>query len=104
MSPWKIRTENEEKDSDTDRQETEEATGSKNLGEGAIRKWRIQKEIAIKPKIAEGKDTKEKVEQINLTAEKNVKIGNTFFVLQEDNQEPMLEEELPPITKIDKKK
>ena len=37
-----------------------------------------------------------------MTEERNIKTGN---VLQEDDQEPILEEEeLPPITKIDKEK
>ena len=65
--------------------------------------WSNQEEIATKPKIAEVKDTKEKVEQRNRTEESNIKLGNTFNVLQEDDQEPILEEQqLPPITKIDK--
>ena len=51
----------------------------------------------------EDKDTKEKVEKRNRTEERNIKIGNTFSVLQDDDQEPILEEEeLSPITKIDK--
>ena len=29
----------------------------------------------------------------------NIKIGNTFSVLQEDDQEPILEEELPQLPK-----
>ena len=38
-----------------------------------------------------------------MTEKRDIKIGNTFSVLQEDDQEPILEEdELPPITKIDK--
>ena len=32
------------------------------------------------------------------------KIRNTFNVLQKDDQEPILEEELSPITKMDKEK
>ena len=52
--------ENEEKDSDTHRKETEEATGREKVGEGAIRRRRTQEEIATKLKIAEDKDTKEK--------------------------------------------
>ena len=89
--------ENAEKDSDTHRQETEESTGREKVGEWAIRKKRTQEEIATKPKIAVEKDTKEKVEQ------RNIKIRNTFSVLQEEDQEPILEEEeLPPIIKIDK--
>ena len=55
-----------------------------------------------KPKIAEDKDTKEKVKQRNRTEERNIKIGNTFSVLQEDDQEPILVEQLSPITKINK--
>ena len=35
-----------------------------------------------------------------MTQERNIKTGNNFSVLQEDDQEPILEEELPPITKI----
>ena len=70
-------TENEEKDSDTHRQETEEARGREKVGEGAIRKRKKQEEIATKPKIAEDKDTKEKVEQRNRTKDRNIKIGNT---------------------------
>ena len=54
--------ENEEKYSDTHRQEIEEATGREKVGEGAIRK-RTQEEIATKPKIMEEKNTKEKIEQ-----------------------------------------
>ena len=53
--------ENEEKDRDTHRQEIKEATGREKVGEGAIRKRRTQEEIATK--IAEDKDTKEKVEK-----------------------------------------
>ena len=103
--PKKKNRENEENDSDTHRQETEEATGGEKVGEGAIRKRRIQEEIATKPKIAEDKDTKEKLEQRNLKEERNIKIGNAFSVLQEDDREPILEEEeLPPMTKIDKEK
>ena len=56
----KQNTENEEKDRNTHRQETEEATGGEKVGEGAIRKRRIQEEIAIKLKIAENKDTEGK--------------------------------------------
>ena len=47
---------NGEKDSDTHRQETEEATGKGKVSEEAIRKRRTQDEIAIKPKIAEDKE------------------------------------------------
>ena len=47
--------------SDNHRQETKEATGREKLGEGAIRKRRTQEAIATKPKIAEDKDTKQKV-------------------------------------------
>ena len=50
--------ENEEKDSDTHRQETKEATGREKVDEGVIRKRRTQEEIATKPKIVEGKDPK----------------------------------------------
>ena len=85
------------------RKETEEATDKEKIGEGEIRKRRAQEEIATKPKISEDKDKKEKVEQRNRTEERNIKLRNTFSVLQEDNQEPILEEELYPITKIDKK-
>ena len=56
-------------------------------------------EIATKPKLAENKDTKEKVGQ-----KRNIKIGNAFSIIQEDDQEPILEEKLPPITQIDKEK
>ena len=82
-----------------------EATGREKVGEGAIRKRRTQEEIATKQKIAEDKDTKEKVEQRHMTEERNIKTGNTstFSVLQEDNQEPILEEEkFLSIPKIDK--
>ena len=38
-----------------------------------------------------------------MTEKRNIKIGNTFSVLQVDDQEPILkEEDLPPIIKIDK--
>ena len=37
-----------------------------------------------------------------MTEKRNIKTGNTFSILQEDNQEPILEEELLLITKIDK--
>ena len=37
-----------------------------------------------------------------MTEERNIKIKNTLSVLQEDDQEPILEEELLLITKIDK--
>ena len=85
--------ENEEKD--TYRQEIEEATDREKVDVGAIRKrW---------PKIAEDKNTKEKVKQRNRTEERNIKTGNTFSVLQVDDQEPILEkEELLPITKLNK--
>ena len=57
-------------------------------------------EIATKPKLAENKDTKEKVGQ-----KRNIKIGNAFSIIQEDDQEPILEEEkFLPITKMDKEK
>ena len=40
-----------------------------------------------------------------MTQERNIKTGNTLSVLQKDDQEPILEEEeLYPITKIDKEK
>ena len=53
--------------------------------------------------MVEDKVTKEKVEQRNRTDERNIKIGNTFSVLQKDDQELILEEQqLHPITKIDK--
>ena len=39
-----------------------------------------------------------------MTEKRNIKTGNTLSVLQEEDQEPILEEELPPITKIDKEK
>ena len=42
---------------------------------------RTQEEIGTKPKIMEDKETKEKVEQRNMTEERNIKIGNTFSVL-----------------------
>ena len=66
-------------------------------------KRRTQEEIATKPKIAKDKDAKEKVEQRNRVEKRNIKIGNTFSVLQEDDQEPILEkQQLHLITKIDK--
>ena len=38
-----------------------------------------------------------------MTDERNLRIRNTFSVLQEEDQDPILEEEeLPPIIKIDK--
>ena len=38
-----------------------------------------------------------------MTEERNIKSENTFCVLLEEDQEPIVEErELPPITKIDK--
>ena len=47
--PMKIQNrENEEKVSDTHRQETEVATDREKVGEGAIRKRRTQEEIAFK--------------------------------------------------------
>ena len=95
--------ENKEKDKNTHRQETEEATGRDKICKGAIRKRRTQEEVATKLKIAECKDTKEKEEQKNMLEERNIKTGNTFSVLQEEDQEPILEEELLPIIKIDKK-
>ena len=64
---------------------------------GAIRKRRTREEIATKLQIVEDKDTKEKVVQRNMTEERNIKTGNTFSVLQEDDQEQILEEEeFPP--------
>ena len=62
MGPCKIRTENEEKNNDAYRQKTE-ATGREKVGKGVIRKRRTQEEIATKPKIAEDKDTKDKVKK-----------------------------------------
>ena len=62
--------ENKEMDSNTHRQETEEAKSSEKLGEGVIRKRRIQEEIATKPKKIGGQNTKEKVEQRNMTGGK----------------------------------
>ena len=96
-----MKKQNRENDSNIHRQETEEATGREKVGKAAIRKRRTQEKIATKPKIAEGKDIKEKVEQINMK-EGNIKTGNTFSVLQEHYQKPILEEEeLPSITIID---
>ena len=69
---------NEEKENETHRQETEEATGREKVGKGTIWKRRTQDEIATKPKIVEGKNTKEKEEQRNKTEERNIKTGNTF--------------------------
>ena len=51
------------KRTNTHRQKTEEATGRDKVGEEAIRERITQEDIAIKPKIVEGKDTKEKEEQ-----------------------------------------
>ena len=66
---------------------------------------RTQQAIATKPKIKDDKNTKEKVEQRNMTEERNIKIGNTYGVLQKDDQEPISEEKkLSLITKIDKDK
>ena len=70
---------NEEKENETHRQETEEATGREKVSVGAIKKSRTQ-EIAIKLKIAESKDTKEKEKQRNMTENRNIKTGNTFSV------------------------
>ena len=42
--------------------------------ESAIGKRRKQEVIATKPKTAEDKDTKEKVEQRNMTEERNIKL------------------------------
>ena len=71
--------ENEENDRNAHRQETEEATGREKVSVGAIKKSRTQ-EIAIKLKIAESKDTKEKEKQRNMTENRNIKTGNTFSV------------------------
>ena len=38
-----------------------------------------------------------------MTEERYIKTGNAFSVLQKDDQEPILEEQLPPNTKIDKR-
>ena len=73
--------ENEEKERNTYRQETEEATGREKVDEEAIKKRRTQKEIVTKPKIMEDKNTKEKREK-NKSEERNKKAGNTFSVLQ----------------------
>ena len=52
-----------------------------------------------------GQRHKKKEEQRTMTEERNIKAGNTFSVLQEEDQEPILEEEkLLSITKIDKEK
>ena len=49
----------------------------------------------------EDKNTKEKREK-NKSEERNKKAGNTFSVLQQENQEPILEEEeLLSIIRID---
>ena len=64
---------------------------------------RTQEEIVTKSKIAEDNDTKEKEEQRNITEERNIKTGNTYSVLQEEDHEPILEEEeLPPTIKMNK--
>ena len=68
--------------------ENDEATSREKRGEGATRKRRIQ-EIATNPKIVEDKHTKKKVEQRNMT---EIKTGNTFGVLQDNDQEPILKE------------
>ena len=51
---------NEEKDSKTQKQETEEVVGRKKVGEGAIRKVGTQGEIATKPKQVEVRDIQER--------------------------------------------
>ena len=52
---------------------------------------------------SETKDIKEKEKQRNRTEKRNIKTGNTFSLLQEEDQEQILEEEeLPSIIKIDK--
>ena len=88
---------NEEKDRNPQIQETER----EKVGEGAIRKRRTQGEIATKPKPAELKDTQRREEQRKISEERNIKTGNTFSVLQEEDKEPILEEDPPPIIKVD---
>ena len=51
---------NEENDKNIQRQETEVVTGREKVGKGAIWKMRTQGEIAIKPKLAEEKDTQKR--------------------------------------------
>ena len=84
---------NEEKYSNTQRQEIEEVAGRDKMGEGAIRKMRKQGEIATKPKLVEVKDSQEREGQRRMTKERNIKTENTLSALQEEVTEPLREEE-----------
>ena len=69
---------NEEKDRNTQRQETKVATERVKVDKGAIRKMETQREIVTNPKPTKEKDTQRK-----LTKEKNIKSKNTYSVLPE---------------------
>ena len=51
--------------------------------------------------MAQLKDTHRREEQRKISEERNIKTGNTFSVLQEEDKEPILEEDPPPIIKVD---
>ena len=62
---------NEEKDCNTQRQETKDVAGREKVDERVI--WKIEKkgEIATKPKLVEVRDTKERERQRRITMERN---------------------------------
>ena len=68
---------NKEKDSNTQRQETQEVAGREKVGEGAIRKMEKQGEIATKLKPVEVKDTQEREGQRRMR-EKH-KISSAYY-------------------------
>ena len=82
---------NEEKDRNTQRQETEVVTVREKVGERAIKK------VITQP--PEEKDIQkyenQKIGKEKTIEERNMKTENTFIVLQEENTEPLLEEEEP---------
>ena len=87
---------NEEKNSNTQRQETENVARREKLDEAAIRKMGKHGEIDTKPKPVEVRDTQEREEQRRMTKQRNIKTENTFSVLQEEDTEQLREEEKLP--------
>ena len=90
---------NEEKDRNTQREETEVITKREKVDKEAIRKMGTQGEIATKSE----KDTQKRERQRKMTKERHIKTKNTFSVLQEEDTKSLQEEEKPPqIVKVDK--
>ena len=94
---------NEEKNRNTQKQETEVITGREKVGEGVIRKVRTQEESTHQTETFWGKRCSKKEGHRIMTEEIDPIKENTFSVLQEEDTEPSLDES-SPINEIDKDK